>query len=125
MVKKVEGSTCKDSIFNNLHKDTENMINRKMKSLQEKSVSSLEKIQSIYNDELQILRKELESKNQIISKLLETIENNSNKAGQPNPQPIPHFHFEEYSNDKNESKREDIKVPEMKSTSNDQQDFHQ
>ena len=35
------------------------MINRRIKLLQEKSVSSLEKIQSIYNDELQTLRTEL------------------------------------------------------------------
>ena len=39
--------------------------------------SSLEKIQSIYNNELQVLRKELEYKNKII-----------NKAVQPNPLPI-------------------------------------
>ena len=51
-------------------------------------VSSLEKIQSFYNDELQILRKELESKDESIYKLLENI---SNKAGQPNPLPIPQF----------------------------------
>ena len=37
------------------------MINRKTES-------SLEKIDSIYNEELQLLRKELESKNQVINK---------------------------------------------------------
>ena len=73
MVKKDEGNTFKDNILNNLHKDIEDMINRKIES-------SLEKIQSIYNDELQILTKELESKNKIINKLLETIENIRNKA---------------------------------------------
>ena len=36
--------------------------------------SLLEKIQSIYNDEVQVLRKERESKDQIVKKLLETIE---------------------------------------------------
>ena len=36
--------------------------------------SLLEKIQSIYDDEVQVLRKELESKDQIVKKLLETIE---------------------------------------------------
>ena len=36
--------------------------------------SLLEKIQSIYNDEVQVLRKERESKDQIFKKLLETIE---------------------------------------------------
>ena len=63
------------------------MINRKMKL-------PLEKIQSIYNDELQVLRKELESKNNIINKLLETIENIGNNAVQPNPLPIPKRHLE-------------------------------
>ena len=63
------------------------MRNRKMES-------SLEKIQSIYSDESQALRKELESKNKDISKLLETIENISNKAVQPNPLPIPQLYLE-------------------------------
>ena len=47
--------------------------------------SSLEKIQSIYKDELQVLRKELEFKSNIINKLLETIENIGNKAEQRDP----------------------------------------
>ena len=79
MVKNDEGNTFKDNFLNDF---SENMINRKTKS-------SLEKIQSIYNDELQLLRKELESKNKIINKLLETKENISNKAVQSNPWPIP------------------------------------
>ena len=37
------------------------MINRKTES-------SLEEIDSVYNEELQLLRKELESKNQVINK---------------------------------------------------------
>ena len=45
MVKNDEGNTLKDNILNNLHKNIEDTINRKM-------VSSLEKIQSIYNDEI-------------------------------------------------------------------------
>ena len=48
--------------------------------------SSLEKIQSIYNDELQVLRKELESKNKVINKLQEKIENISKKTVQTIPQ---------------------------------------
>ena len=55
MVKNDEGNTLKDNILNNLHKDVEDMINRKMEL-------SLEKIQAIYNDEL---RKELESKTKL------------------------------------------------------------
>ena len=42
-----------------------------MESLQEKYLSPLEKIQSIYNDELQWLRKELEANLLEIYKLLE------------------------------------------------------
>ena len=71
MVKKNEGNTFKDNILDNLHKDIEDMINRKMESLQEKYLSPLEKIQSIYNDELQRLRKELEANLLEIYKLLE------------------------------------------------------
>ena len=40
MVKNDEGNTFKENILNNLHKDIEDLINRKMES-------SLEKIQSI------------------------------------------------------------------------------
>ena len=50
--------------------------------------SSLEENQSIYKDEVQVVRKELESKNNIIKKLLETKENVDNKAVQRNPLPI-------------------------------------
>ena len=48
MVKNDKGNTLKNKFLNNLHKDIENMINRKMES-------STEKIQSIYNDEFQVL----------------------------------------------------------------------
>ena len=82
--------------------------------------STLEKIQPIYNDQLQVSRKELESKNQIINKLVETIENISNKAVQPNPLPIPQLYFEDGSNDMNESERGGNKVPETNNTSNNQ-----
>ena len=80
---------------------------------------------SIYNDESQVLREELESKNQIINKLIETTDNISNKAVQTNPLPIPQLHFEDDSNDTNESEREEIKVPEIKNTSNNQKDSQQ
>ena len=73
MVKNDKGNTLKDNILNNLHKDIGDMINRKMES-------SLQQIQSVYNDELQALKKELEYKNNIINKILETIENIGNKA---------------------------------------------
>ena len=84
--------------------------------------SSLDKIQSIYNYGLQVLRKELESKNNIINKLLETIENISNKAVQPNPLPILKRHLEDNSNDTNKSKRKEMIVPEINNTSNNQKD---
>ena len=97
------------TFLHNLHKD---MTNRKMES-------PLEKIQSIYNDELQVLRKELESKNNI-NKLLETIENIGNKAVQPNPLSIPKRHLEDESNHTSESERKWIIVPEINNTSNNQ-----
>ena len=99
------------TFLHNLHKDIED-INRKMES-------PLEKIQSICNDELQVLRKELEYKNNI-NKLLETIENIGNKAVQPNPRSIPKRHLEDESNDTNESERKWIIVPEINNTSNNQ-----
>ena len=67
--------------------------------------SSLEEIQSIYKDELQVLRKELEFKNNIINKLLETIENIGNKAVQPNPLPILKHRLEDNSNDTHKPER--------------------
>ena len=48
ITKNDKGSTLKDNILNNLHKDIEDMMNRKMES-------SLEEIQSIYKDNLQVL----------------------------------------------------------------------
>ena len=65
---------------------------------------SLEKIQSMYNDELQVLRKKLESKDKTIRKLLETIKNISNNAVQPNPLPMP-IHSENDSNDTDECEK--------------------
>ena len=53
--------------------------------------STHEKTQSVYKYELHVLRKELEFKNKITIRLLEIIENISNKAVQPNPLPIPYF----------------------------------
>ena len=87
--------------------------------------SSLEKLQSIYKDELQVLRKELETKNNIINKLLETIENIGNKAVQPNPLSIPKPHLEDNSNNTNESERKEIIVPEINNTNNNQKDSWQ
>ena len=48
ITKNDKGSTLKDNILNNLYKDIEDMMNRKMES-------SLEEIQSIYKDKLQVL----------------------------------------------------------------------
>ena len=87
--------------------------------------SSLEKIQSISKDELQALRKELESKNNIINKLLETIENTGNKAVQPSPLPIPKRHLEDNSNDTNKSERKEIIVPDVNNTINNKKDCQQ
>ena len=67
----------------------------------------------------------MESKNNIINKLLETIENTGNKAVQPNPLPIPKLHFEDDSNDTNKSERNEMIVPEIHNTSNSQKDSQQ
>ena len=62
----------------------------------------------------------MDYKNQVINKLLETIENISDKAVQPNPLPIPQLHFEYNTNDTKESEREEIKVLDINNTSNNQ-----
>ena len=41
-LKNFKTRTFKDNIFNNLHNDIEDTINRKMESLQEKSLTSLQ-----------------------------------------------------------------------------------
>ena len=64
----------------------------------------------------------LESKNNIINKLLETIENIGNKAVQLNPLPIPKRYLEDHSNDLNKPERKEMIVPEINNTSNNQKD---
>ena len=71
------------------------------------------------------MRKELESKSNIINKLLETTENIGNKAVQPNPLPIPKSHLEYDSNDRNEFERKEIIVPEINNSNNNQKDSQQ
>ena len=67
----------------------------------------------------------MESKNNIINNLLETIENIDNKAVQSNPLPIPKRHLEDNSNDTSECKRKEISVPEINNTNNNQKDSQQ
>ena len=67
----------------------------------------------------------MKSKNNIINKLLETIENIANKAVQPNPLPITKHHIGDNSNDTNESERKEIMVPKINNTSNNQKDSQQ
>ena len=67
----------------------------------------------------------MESKNNIINKSLETIENIANKTVQPKPLPIPKRHLEDNSNDTNESERKEIIVPEINNTNNNQKDSQQ
>ena len=62
---------------------------------------------------------ELESKNNINNKLLETMENIGNNTVKPNPLPIPKRHLEDNSNDTNESERNEIIVPEINNTNNE------
>lgn len=71
------------------------------------------------------MSKKLESKNQILSKLLGTIEIICNKAVQLNILPIPQLHFEYKSNDGNKFEREGIKVPKTNNIRNNQKDFQQ
>lgn len=66
------------------------------------------------------MSKKLESKSQILSKLLGTIEIICNKAVQLNILPIPQLHFEYNTNDTKESEREEIKVLDINNTSNNQ-----
>ena len=67
----------------------------------------------------------MESENKIIKKLLETLENISNKAVQPNPLPIPWLPLEDHSNDTTESAGIEIKEPEINNKSNNQKDSQQ
>ena len=67
----------------------------------------------------------MESKSKIINKLLEMIENISNKAVKLNLLPVPQLHLEDESNNTNESERKEIKVPEINNTSNNQKDSQQ
>ena len=87
--------------------------------------SSLEKIQLIYKDELHVIRKELEFKNNIINMLVETMENISSKAVQPNPLPILERPLEAKSNYTNKSEGKEIIGPEIINTNNSQQDSRQ
>ena len=71
------------------------------------------------------MSKKLESKSQILSKLLGTIEIICNKAVQLNILPIPQLHFEYKSNDRNKFEREGIKVPKTNNIRNNQKDSQQ
>ena len=71
------------------------------------------------------MSKKLESKNQILNKLLETIEIICNKAAQLNILPIPQLLFEYESNDRNKFEREGIKVPKTNNIRNNQKDSQQ
>ena len=64
----------------------------------------------------------MESKDSIINKLIETIENIGNKAVLPNPLPILKHHLEDDPNDRNKSERKEMIVPEINNTSNNQKD---
>ena len=86
--------------------------------------SSATILQKIVLQQRYPLRKDFQSKNQIINKFLETTEN-SKKEVKPNPQPIPQFHFKDDSDDTNKSEKEEIKALEINSTSNDQKDSRQ
>ena len=70
----------KDDILRDLHKDLEEMINRKIKSVEKISEASIESFSLNYLEQINILKNELNSKNLIINKLLETVDKFTNQS---------------------------------------------
>ena len=64
-------SSFKDDILQDLRKDIEKMINRKIKSVEKTSEGSIESCTLNYLEQITILKNELNSKNLILTKLLE------------------------------------------------------
>ena len=62
-----------NNILRDLRKDIEEMIYRKIKSLEKTSEASIESCSLNYLEQINILKNELNSKNLVINKLLETV----------------------------------------------------
>ena len=63
-----------NNILRDLRKDIEEMIYRKIKSLEKTSEASIESCSLNYLEQINILKNELNSKNLVINKLLETVD---------------------------------------------------
>ena len=67
-----------NNILRDLRKDIEEMIYRKIKSLEKTSEASIESCSLNYLEQINILKNELNSKNLVINKLLETVDKFTN-----------------------------------------------
>ena len=68
----------KDNVLQDIRKDVEDMINRKTKSVEKTSEASTESCSLNYLEQINILKSELNYKNLIINKLLETVDKFNN-----------------------------------------------
>ena len=79
-----------DNILRDIREDIEDMINRKIKSIEKTSKSSKESCSLNFLEQINNLKRELVSKNLIINKLLETVNKFTTQSSlHPEIQPIP------------------------------------
>ena len=79
-----------DNILRDIREDIEDMINRKIKSIEKTSKASKESCSLNFLEQINNLKRELVSKNLIINKLLETVNKFTNQSSlHPEIQPIP------------------------------------
>ena len=70
----IKHKNFENNILRDLRKDIEEMIYRKIKSLEKTSEASIESCSLNYLEQINILKNELNSKNLVINKLLETVD---------------------------------------------------
>ena len=93
--KEINYKNFKDNILHDLCKDIEEMINRKIKSVEKTLEASIESYSLNYLEQINILKNELNSKNLIINKLLETVDKFTDQSSlNPEIQPIPQYNLE-------------------------------
>ena len=81
------------------------MINRKIKSVEKTSEASIESCSLHYVEQINILKNELNSKNLIINRLLETVVKFTNQSSlHPEIQPIPQYNLENVGKTSNDVK---------------------
>ena len=79
-----------DNILRDIREDIEDMINRKIKSIEKTSKASKESCSLNFLEQINNLKRELVSKNLIINKLLETVNKFTTQSSlHPEIQPIP------------------------------------